>query len=911
MRLLLKIIEKLVDVQVRHPVPILMTALILAALSVFYTIGNIGFETSQIDLISPENRYVELTRSISAFNEYDTFVVAIQGPDPAASLLFLHRLAPLLENDRKHYRHVFYRVDPAHFKPWALLYLDRPDLMRLENDLRKHRELIRSLAASPTLTRFFEGVNHEMASSMVGELFTGFLDETRPGKAEKNPLDLTFVIRTLEAMKHGLDGDRPFVSPWNSFFSGATWNEDSEDAYFWTKDKHYLLLFVTPRSMGGGFSDTLNSLNRLRATLKEARTDFPDIQAGVTGQEALNQDEMSTSLNDISIATLLSLSGLALLLMIFWRGWRRPVLELIELLVALCWTFGLTTLLIGHLNILSITFAPLLLGLGIDYGIHWLARYQEEVQQMGQSQKEALRAAMLRLGPSILLAGLTAAASFFPLVLTGFKGLVELGEITSMGMVMTTITTLCLLPALVMVFDKAAPAAGAAGSRRAERRPLYLFRIHTNGAKIIVGAAALTFILSLWGARNVSYDLNMLHLQSRGAESVIWEQKLLEGSDRSSMYGAMLARSLKEIRAKTRALKSLPTVSKIQSVLSMLPKNQKEKIDLLQNLKPLIAGIGPIKTIAAPVDLPDLNGILGRIRFKMLESKSSEWGAAKPLEVQMQQVRDLIDELRMRFRTMESARLAESLKRFETNFMQDLNDKLNTLRMNINAEPMQANNLPPDLLKRYVAKDGGYLMRIFPSGDIWDPAFLGRFVHDLQKVDRDAVGDPVTLYIFTRAFRNATVKAAVYAVIFIALLLLFTFRNLFRAMLVMTPLIIGTAWTVGLMDLFHINFNLANAIFLPLIVGAGVEYGIIILQRRQQEGSLREGTAIPLSTAKGVILAGLTTTVGFGSLTISHHRGIFSLGLLAVIGSLSILTAAVIFLPALLEALRFYFKTEY
>ncbi len=895
-----RILTKIVDLQLRHPVATLLTALLLTALSLWYTFGNLDFQTGQKDLIYPDNRLVKLSQAVSSFDEYDTFVVVIENRDVSRSLSFLHALVPLLEHDKKHYRQIFYRVDPALFKPWALLYMKRKDLVRLGQDFREHKALLRDLATSPDLATVLSETNHEMASSMVGELFTGFLDET--SGEEKKPMDLTFVVQLLTQMQHGLDNDKPFVSPWKSLFTGESWNDNSDEGYFWTKGKHFLLLFVSPKATDSGFSDTLHSLERLRETIARVRSAFPGIRAGVTGQEALNQDEMGTALHDISLATVLSLAGLAVLLTIFWRGFRRPLLELAELSVALSWTFGLTTLFIGHLNILSIIFTPLLLGLGIDYGIHWLARYQEEIQQMGQTKEEAVRATMLRLGPGLLLAGLTGAVSFFPLVLTGFKGLVELGEITSMGMVMTTVTTLCLLPALIVIFDKAAPAAAPA----AARRPRILFRLDTGGAAVILVTAGVAFAFSLWGARHVGFDLNMLHLQSREAESVIWEHKLLEGSNRSSAYGSMLARSPEEIRKKTASLEALPTVSEVQSVLSMLPEHQEDKIRLLQEMKPIITGTGPFRIGDTPINIAELDNILGRIRFKMLDSKASEWGAAKPLATQMRQVRDLIDGLRKRFRSMDAARLAGSLKTFDSTFMKDLQDKLETLLMNVNAGPMQAKDLPLSLRLRYISRDGRYLMRIFPSGDIWQPAFLNRFVHDLQSVDPNAVGDPVTLDIFTRAFRNGCIKAAVYAVIFIALLLLFTFRNVSQAFLVMTPLIVGTAWTLGLMALFGIDFNLANSLFLPLIVGAGVEYGIIILQRNWQEGFTEEKTGIPMSTAKGVILAGLTTTVGFGSLTISQHRGISSLGLLATIGSLSILTAAVIFLPALMQAVRVY-----
>lgn len=858
-----------------------------------------------MDLIYPENRLVKLSRAVSAFDDYDTFVVVIQNRNVSRSLAFLHTLVPLLEHDQKHYRQIFYRVDPALFKPWALLYMKRKDLLRLGQNIREHETLIRGLTSSSDVTGVLSAINHEMASSMVGQLFTGFLDENS-GKKEK-PMDLTFVIRMLTEMQRALDGHRHFVSPWESLFTGESWNENSDEGYFWTKEKRFLLLFVTPRATGSGFSDTLNSLKRLRATIARVKVAFPDVQAGVTGQEALNQDEMGTALHDISLATVLSLFGLALLLIIFWRGIRWPLLELAELLVALCWTFGLTTLFIGHLNILSITFAPLLLGLGIDYGIHWLARYQEELEQVGHTREEAMRATMLRLGPSILLAGLTTSMSFFPLILTGFKGLVELGLITFMGILTTTFTTLCFLPALIMIFKRSQPSTATAPALHSRA----LFRMTTGTASIILVAAGVAFGLSLWGGRRVGFDLNMLHLQSKGAESVIWEHKLLRGSDRSSMYGVILARSLEEIREKTRALKALPPVSEVQSVLSMLPHNQEEKIRLLRGLKPFLPAAGSSRISKGPVNIAELNEILGRVRFKMLDSEASDWGAARPLAKQMSQVRTLIDGLRHRFRSMDAAQLNGSLMRFDIKFMKDLKDKLNILRMNMNASPMQPKDLPLSLRQRYMSKDGRYLMKIFPSGDIWNPAFLNRFVRALRSVDPNAIGDPVTLAIFTLAFRNGCIKAAVYAVIFIALFLLFTYRDFFQAFLAMTPLIMGTVWTLGLMDLFRIDFNLANSLFLPLIVGAGVEYGIIILQRGRQEGFPGGAMEVPMSTAKGVILAGLTTTVGFGSLIISHHRGISSLGLLATIGSLSILVAAVIFLPALMQVARGYLNQTF
>jgi len=922
---------KVLLTQTAHPVLTLSVALILAGFAVLYTVKNLDFLTSQKQLISPENRLIRLSETIDQFEDLDPFVVAIENRETSRSLNFLHALLPVLEADHEHYTEIFSRVDPKLFRPWALLYLEKKDLLTLRDRLQEYKGLIEHLAQSPSLNNFFRQINDEMASKMVGEFFTGFLDENS-SKGDGKPMDLDFLIRTLREMNAWLDGDTSFTPSWNSFFTKEASDGESEEGYFWTENKRYLLLFITPKKMEKSFSGGQHSLIALRKAIAEKQADFPQLKVGVTGPGALDEDEMGVALHDMTLATLLSLFGLAILLVLFWRGFRWPLLEIIVLLVALSFTFGLTTLLIGHLNILSVTFAPMLLGLGIDYGVHWLARYQEEQERRGAPGKEALQTTMIKLGPGILLAGLSAALSFFPLVLTGFKGLVELGVICSMGLFVTTLVTLCLLPGLILLFDKSLqkavilpsdqvqPVRNSSGALNpagiilrsnpaAEQR-----EIISNGVKpllrltkgrtffiLLIGCVGLG--LSLWGAGKIKFDLNLLNLQSKGAESVLWEKKLISESKHPSMYGAVIARSLEEVRKKTASLKALSTVSEVQSIESLLPLDQKEKIDLLRQMRPLLAGIGMLQNPGNPVNLSELNEVFGRIRFKMLGSNHSQWGVSKPLETQMRQVRDLIDRLRQHFRSMEPSRLSHGLQTFQSALIQDLSDKLDLLRTNANTTPMEPKDLPKPLLQRFVGKNQLYLIRVFPTQNIWEPELLAKFVRDLRSVDPNAIGDPVTLHAFTKEFRDACIKAAAYAAVLILVLLLVTLRGFVPAMMAMAPLAVGTAWTLGLMHLLRIDLNLANSLFMPLVVGAGVEYGIIVVQRWRQRGGDRQHIALPLSTGKGVILAGLTTTVGFGSLAISTHQGIYSLGVLAMVGSLCVLAAAVLLLPALLQIL--------
>lgn len=883
------LVRFIVPIVTHYPRRTIAAAFMLAGLSIVYTVLLLEFETGQKDLISPKHRLIRLSEAVEPFDDLDRFAVAIENTNQLQTLAFLKALVKALNADKTHYQQVFYRIDPDRFKRWALLYTELDDLVELKQTLSAHQLLIADLAHITDLTAFFELINREMAAAMVGELFTGFLETDVDTSAE--PFDLAFLTASLRSFRDFLDSG-VFRSPLNAFFK--TTLADKDQGYFSTENKRFLLLFVTPNKIEAGFNDAQASLQALRETIARVRTQFPSIRVGVTGQEALNVDEMASSLGDMTLATILSAVGLTLLLSLFWRGFRRPLFEMIELIVALSLTFGLTTCFIGHLNILSVVFAPLLLGLGIDYGIHWLARYQEERLDPALSSRQAIEKTMIELGPSIILAGFTAALSFFPLVLTGFKGLVELGIICSMGMIMTTLTTLFLLPALTLVFDKAPQNNSGIQPRHV------LFTIDQPRANLILWIGGLLMVIALWAGRGVTFDLNMLRLQSANAESVIWEKKLLNDSKRSSMYGAVLARSRQEARLKSDALEKLDTVSEVHSIDSLIPDQQEAKLRQLHQLRDLIPREWSFKPFMQKTDIDAIDAVLARIRFKLSSERQAEWGSATPLKRQMRQTVDLIDQIRRRFDAINPSPLAERVTGFGNALLSNLNAKFDILAASVNNNrPIHIQDLPEELRRRFISPDNLYLLRVFPTKDIWETEHLGQFIQDLRTVDPDVIGDPVTLYTFTRAFRDACIKAAIYAVIFIVVLLLGTFRNFRDALLALAPLLVGTVWTLGMMRMFSINLNLANTLFLPLIVGAGVEYGIIILQRRPVD--IQDRVTVPFSTGKGVILAGLTTTIGFGCLIVTDHQGTASLGLLAMFGSICVLAAAILFLPAMMR----------
>ncbi len=868
---------------------IILVSVVLAVLSVYYAYHHLGFRTNRSDLVAGDQSLVLLGEKINQdFGSRDDLVVVVENGHPSRTKAFAEALAAELRRHPEEFPEIFYRLRPEAFQKWALLYLEPEQLQELGGKLAEHQTLLAGLAAEPSLSRFFQKVNREFTGSLLGELFVGFLEEDQ--ERHKLP-DLTLLLATLRQLKQGLDGSREFTSPLAGFFPEGLADLDQE-GYFLTENDKYLLFLVTPRK--DGFAQAAQSVQLLRDIVARVKVDFPGVQAGVTGPMALEADEMESAMGDIALATWLSLASQMLLLILFFRSLRRTLVQGLVLVVGLCWTFAMAALVVGHLNLLSIVFAPLMLGITIDYGIHWFCRLEEEQALQGKTNGNTVVCTMRRAAPAIIYAALAAAASFAPLTLTGFKGLAELGIILALGVLIMLVATLTLLPSLVLVtepFRTLAPAPECAVV------PPSFLRLNWRRPGLIVAAGLIFTALGGVSLFFVKFDLNPLNLQNKKTESVVWEMKLLKDSRYSTAYGALTADSLADLKAKSAALKKLATVSHVESVLSFFPERAEAKRGQLENLAPLVEPIAFPPAPAAAADPRALAQVLGPIHFKLARALESEPGL-----VQVKEAQGLLAEIIPRL-TSGRPEIPGRLADFQEKFFKDLRDKWNLLREGVVAPLPHLSDLPPEVRDRFVSPQGTFLIRVFSSEDIWDPAPLGKFVNDLRRVDPDVTGDPVLLYVFTHAFRNACVWAAGVGLALITVMLWVVFRSLKLSLLALLPLFVGTGWTLNLMWLLDIPFNQANVLFLPLILGEGITFGIIILVRWQMEESARVIT-LPASTAKGVLLSALTTTVGFGSLMISGHQGTFSLGLLATVGSLSVLLASLSILPACLRLLH-------
>ncbi|HSF03941.1 MAG TPA: MMPL family transporter, partial [Solirubrobacterales bacterium] len=585
------------------------------------------------------------------------------------------------------------------------------------------------------------------------------------------------------------------------------------------------------------------------------------------------------------------------LLLLSFRRVGAPLLMLVALTTSLAWSMGLVTLLVGHLNIFSVMFISVVIGIGIDYGIYFLYRYDEE-QALGAPRAVALELTAERTGPGVLLGALAAAGTFFVLMLTEFQGIREFGFVSGIAILAAFVSMLTLFPALLTLGARRrghpAPVGGAPAATVAlEARSL--LRLTAYRRTILAAAGGVT-ALAAWAAAGVDFDYNMLRLQAKGTESVVWEQQIIAQAGRSGFAALATASSLDELRAKQKAFETLGSVSQVDSLLRLIPERQEEKIRLVRQLAPVLASVrmAPVP----PLELESLRTPLSTLRRRLgLATEAAEAGKAP---AQVRAVRAKVDEVLAKLGTAASGGGQAGLQQLQTELARDFADKLRGFQQGLDPAPITPDDLPAGLRQRYVGTDGRLLIRIHPAVDIWEHAGAERFIGDIRSVDPDVTGPPVSAFESIRLIRRGFFEGTLYALVLVAVITGVVLRSVRGIALTLAPLLLGILWTLGLMRLFDLRFTLANVWAVPLIVGTAAEYGLNVFVRFV-EGHETGRPALPRSAVLAVVFNGLTTIGGFGSLMVARHQGIFGLGLLLTIGATASLVASLVVAPVLIQ----------
>jgi hypothetical protein len=885
-----------------RPALTVLVAVAAAAISVGYAAHSLTLETSKFHLLPLHQPYAALYKSHAEdFAQLEDIVVVVQSPEVETSTAYAVRLASALRENIAGTARISYRIDAIRFEAQALLYLPLDTLQRTLQTVASHEDLLADFAATPTLDRLVDGINQYVGATFLPGVFG-------PGGEDDANTAPTHLLRDLlTQMSDRIDG-RPYHSPWGNLFGAPTVAPDG--GYFLSHDRRLLYVVIdlvdTPRT----FAAEHEAIVAIRRTIATLRPQFPSVEAGVTGAPALFSDELSAATRDGHSASVLALVLTLGLLLIAFRRLVTSCAMLIVLALSLGWSLGIVTLLVGHLTIFSMMFVSVVIGLGSDYGIYFLFRFREE-RVLGRTLVGALESTAARSGPGMLLGALTAAVTFYILTIAEFRGIRDFGFISGTAILLAFLSMLTVFPAVLLLIDRRrtaprlVPIAGGADTRgmpdveTSERHRLHIPALEwlVRYPKTIVIASIAVTGASLWAAPRVDFDYNMLNLQADGTESVVWERKAAAAAGRSVFAALSTATSLADLEARQAAFQRLPSVSDVQSVLSVLPDRQAEKLTVLGRLGDAADSIRP--GALRPLDRPALTAALETLtrRLHLVTTHAGANGPPEELRVIAHATSALLARLEARERGAVDVALADYQRQLATDFAH----QWRRLQTAARPAPLTLGDLPDELRRKFIGKSGRLLLQVYSRVDPWDRPSQARFVEELRTVDPDVTGQPVVAYEATRLIEQAFRLGLAYAFVLVAGIAALMIRRLRETVLAMVPLILGTLWTLGIMQLAGLKFNLVNVWALPLIIGAAAEYGVNIVLRTLESGRHGGGPRLARSTIMGVVFNGLTTLAGFGSLLVAHHRGVWSLGLLLVIGTAATLTVSLVVLPTLVR----------
>jgi len=885
---LARLLGRLAAGVIAHPRKFFWSQVLLFFLCVAYTAKYLQFDMSEDNLVSSKQKYhhnyLTYKNEFSSRDE-DDLVIVVESDDPEKNRQFIERLGAKLEARTNLFLDVFYRPDFRLMGDKALLLLPEADLRELKTQLHDYQPFIQQFSQATNLVSLFDTINWRFAHS----------------KRETNA-DNAALVKALPVLERILTQAtdsllRPGTPPSPGVTSLFNTGEDAIAGRL-TFDHGRIRVAIAQV-----VSDDLDgdAVDELRILVDQTKAEVPGLNVGITGGPVLDYDQMNQSQKDTTCASIVSLVICSLIFIYGYNETGRPVKATLCLIIGLGYTMAFTTATVGHLNILTVTFVPILIGLAIDYGVHLVTRYEEELRH-GKTENEAITKAMVFTGQGIFTGALTTAGAFLAMALTDFKGISEMGLICGGGLLVCLIPMMTMLPVLLLrgkqnVMDHKIHE----DERRARIENIWLQRPVT--VAMVIGVLC---VLAATQLHKITFDYNLLNLQSAGLPAVEFEKKLFDASDRSPLYGAVVANSLEEAVALEAKLQALPSVASngVDSIASAIQADQSEKLRLIGEIKDEVAAVQfappdlhPVDLSALSLTLWGLNGYLGNA-VKVVGNDNPA------LVKQFLSLKQAIVDLRKTMLDGDTAALAEHADKlgvFQRGLFDDIGDTFDSLKLQDNSTPLQAQNLPPVIRNRFIGVTGKFLLQVYPKDDVRERGPQEKFVKELQSIAPDATGEPVQLYYYTELLKQSYITAAWYSLIAISLMVLVHFRSVLAVVLALIPVAIGTLWLAGLMGWWNISFNPANIMTLPLVIGIGVTNGIHILNRYAEE---RTPGILARSTGKAVLVSGLTAIAGFGSLVLAKHRGIHSLGLVMSLGIATCMIAGLTFLPALLNLLE-------
>ena len=621
----------------------------------------------------------------------------------------------------------------------------------------------------------------------------------------------------------------------------------------------------------------------------------------LTGNPVLNYEEMAGLLWDIGLGGVITFCFVVFVLFRALRSLRLVVTSIITLLVGLVWTGAFAAAAVGALNLISLAFAILFIGLGVDFAIHLGMAYADGLRRAHADPTTedvhlaALDHAFEQVGSAFVICTITTAIGFFVFIPTDNLGVAELGLIAGSGMVVNLFLTTTLFPALLANLLRLDP----------ERDiPIEMVFRNTWWSRLAGrprAVALIALVLFCWGAWNawqVQFDANVIRMRDPQTESVQTFNEMLEAPGQRSPWPMdTIAPDLETASAIARKIEGLEVVDMALSLADYIPTDQEEKLYLLEDVGMILDAPRGVSAYQERPSTAEQVEALRALRNTLADLSIGD--ASTVLGRSMHALRTRLDEFFVRADNEEDVDAA--LTRLETVLLGGLADQLRRLREATLIDEVGLDDLPEQLRARMITADGRARVQIFPAERLTDEAAFTRFAHDVQAEIPNATGLPMNMIAFADATRSSFKEALVSAIVLITVFLIFLWRRISPVLLTLAPLLLSNVLTIGVMSSLGIAFNFVNVVVVPLLLGIGVDSGIHLVHRAEALARMPGGGELLSSTtARAVFYSALTTTVSFGTLALSSHQGVSSLGVVLAIGMTLTVISNLVVLPALL-----------
>jgi uncharacterized protein len=846
-------IARLVEISMRTALAVVIICLVGGVLLGTYAVTHLSVDTDTNDLISPElpwrKREAEFDRAFP--QNVDLLAIVIDGTTPGQAEDAATYLAQWMRDRPQLYKTVRRPDGGEFFTRNGLLFLSVKEVQDVADQLITAQPLLGSLAADPSLRGLFSAISLALQGVTNGEIKLAALDAP-----------LTALADPVEAALAG----RPHHLSWESLFTGRAPQ---------TQERRRFIL-VQPNLDYSALEPGAKASTALRTAAEEfGLTPEHGVRVRLTGPVALSDEEFSTVAEGAGGATIMSFLLVCVILFLALRSWRIIVAILGTLLVGLAATAAFAAIAIGSLNLISVAFAVLFIGIAVDFSIQFSVRYRDERYQVGELGRAIDRAGHGIAGP-LTLAATTTAVGFFSFVPTAYSGVSELGLIAGTSMVIALVLNFTLLPAALKLLHPPGESEPVGYRWAAGIDAFLLHRRRFVLAVTAAVAAVCIMLLPHW-----RFDFNPLNLKDPKTESVATLFDLMSDPSTTPYTIDVLAPSVAAADALAHRVEALPDVAQVVTISSYIPDDQNEKLAILSDAELLLGPtLSPPESLPPPDDAADLAALAASAR-DLAEAAGGDANLpasrlARALDAAVKRGTAILPDLR-------------------DSIVSGLPGRLRDLRLALSPETVTLESLPGDLRRAWVTEDGRSRLEIFPKGDPRDNTILERFVAAVRGVAPNATGTPVTIQESGSTVVAAFTRAGIIAITAITLLLLAMLRRIWDVALVLIPLALAGLLTAATSVILDLPLNYANIITLPLLLGIGVAFDIYFVMR------WRAGMSGPLqsSTARAVLFSALTTMTAFGSLALSSHPGTAEMGRLLTISLAYVLLCTLVVLPAL------------